>query len=319
MKKTLLPLILALTLGLSASAQNFNFSQSTATYTDLPAPTLISTNVIWDDIAVVVPIGFTFALGNHTFSNVEITSNGVLLFNNGVMDAAVVGYDADLQSLGSTVSTSPIGYEVTGPAGSRIFKAEWKNAGFYDGSGSDNVNVQVWLYEGTNAIETHIGASTIVNPLDIFGSFGGPANGVAPFVDFSTEILSGVFLQGSPAAANPVPLVNSLTYPFLNAPPANGTVYRYTPGVLAVDKEKLAADLSLYPNPATEELHLEGLQAVKGNLTLNVYNTLGKLVLTRQLAPAQRLAINVRALPQGTYLLEMTAGQARTTRQFVKL
>ena len=78
MKKSLLTLILIATLKLGAFAQGYTFTQSLAPYTDLVAPTLITTNSIWDDTSVVVPIGFPFTFGTNTFSNVEITSNGVL-------------------------------------------------------------------------------------------------------------------------------------------------------------------------------------------------------------------------------------------------
>ena len=318
MKKTLLTLILIATLKLGAFAQGYTFTQSLAPYTDLVAPTLITTNSIWDDTSVVVPIGFPFTFGTNTFSNVEITSNGVLLFNQGSIDAAIVAYDADLQYLGTTTTLSPIGYEITGATGSRIFKVEWKNAGFYDGSGSDYVNVQVWISEASNIIETRIGTSNIVNGLDIFGSFGGPANGVAPIIDFTNELLTGVFLQGAPAGATPVTLVNSGTYPFLNAPPANGTVYRYTPTSLGVAENLNKANITVFPNPTAEKLHIEGLQGAKGNITVNVYNALGQVVLTLETAPAQLLPLNVNALAKGTYLLEMISGNERAAKQFVK-
>ena len=319
MKKILLSLIVILTIQFNIQAQSYTFSQRTTTYTDLASPTNLFGTSIWDDTSAIVPIGFPFILGATTFSNVEINSNGVILFNSGSTDAGIIAYDSDLASLGTASSTSPIGYELTGTAGSRIFKVQWKNAGFYDGSGTDFTNFQVWLYEGSNKIETYIGASNFANPADIFGSFGGPANGVATMIDFTNEILSGLFIQGSPGAATTVTLTNSSTYPFLNAPPANGTAYTYVRTTSGLAETLNNIRISVYPNPVTDVLQIDGLSAAKGNKTIKIYDMLGKVVLTQENVAGSHLAINVAGLTKGTYFVEITAGKERAGKQIIKL
>ena len=318
MKKILLSLVFLATLQINAWAQSYSFTQSISPYTDLASPTDLFGTALWDDTSAIVPIGFPFTLGSTVYNNVEINSNGILLFNSAGIDAGILAYDADFASLGSTTSTSPIGYQVSGTAGNRIFMVQWKNAGFYDGTGADFTNVQVWLYEGSNKIETRIGTSSFVNPLDIFGSFGGPANGVATMIDFTNELLTGLFIQGSPGAATSLSLTNSHTYPFLNAPPLSGTVYSFSAVTSGTTEILNNVRLAVYPNPVSEILQIEGFSA-KGNVTVKIYDTLGKVVLTQNKAAEKHLDINVANLTKGTYFVEITAGKERAGKQIIKL
>ena len=318
MKNLTLLVLLFVSIHFHARAQLYTFSQGTAPYSDLVSPTDLFGAALWDDTSKIVPIGFPFMLGTTVYNNVEITSNGSLLFNAAGLDAGILGYDADFASLGTTASTSPIGYLVSGTAGNRIFKAQWKNTGFYDGSGADFANIQVWLYEGSNKIETHIGASSFVNPLDIFGTFGGPANGVAPMIDFTNELLTGMFIQGNPAAATTLLLTNSHTYPFLNAPPVTGTVYTYSFLTSGTAEPFNNLSLAVFPNPVSEVLQLNGLPA-KGNATIKIYDTLGKVVLTQENSGGQSGTIQVAHLPQGPYFVEITSGKERAGKQIIKL
>src|SRR6478609_1597964 len=107
MKKTLLAFVLFAAVQIGAFAQGYTFSQTTATYADLVSPTVVSGTVLWDDSSYTVPVGFPFNYGSGTFNDVEINSNGVLLFNSASTFAAIVAYDADFASLGTSTSTSP--------------------------------------------------------------------------------------------------------------------------------------------------------------------------------------------------------------------
>ncbi|WP_073111238.1 SBBP repeat-containing protein [Hymenobacter daecheongensis] len=61
-----------------------------------------------------------------------------------------------------------------------------------------------------------------------------------------------------------------------------------------------AERISLYPNPAVDELRIGGLEQVTGPLKLTVYTALGKPVLTRMLDTAG-LTLEVRDWQRGTY------------------
>lgn len=319
MKKLLLAFALLVAVQVSAMAQTYSFSQSSGAYADLTGATDLFGSAIWDDTSKTVTIGFPVTLGGVAYSSVEVNSNGVLIFDSGTNFAAVVAYDADMMSLGTATSTSPVSYSVTGTTGSRILKVQWKNAGFYDGTANDFVNVQAWIYEGSNKIETHFGTSNIGNPGNIFGSAGGPANGVATSIDFFTETITGLFVQGNPASATAVPLTASANYPSLSGTPANGAIYTYTvTGGMGVAEALNQVNVSVYPNPVMDELRIAGFEGAKNNVTVNVYDVLGKVVLTQQVKAAAIMPVNVSKLTKGTYFLEIVSGNNRAGKQLIK-
>jgi len=73
-----------------------------------------------------------------------------------------------------------------------------------------------------------------------------------------------------------------------------------------------APQLSLYPNPATEQLHvaLTGLAAPGARLT--VYSVLGQALLTTQLSPASQADVALAGLPTGTYVLRLALPDGST-------
>ncbi len=77
--------------------------------------------------------------------------------------------------------------------------------------------------------------------------------------------------------------------------------------VLASDAFALA-NLSVYPNPATDILNIEGRQALS---EIIVVNLLGQQVL-QQKASAETAQINISALPQATYILMVKAENGAT-------
>jgi hypothetical protein len=319
MKKILLSLLVFAAFQISAFAQNYSFSQTTTTYTDLVSPTVLTGNVVWDDSSFVIPIGFPFQFGGASNTNVEIDANGVLLFMGPTTAAAIVGFDADFVDRGTTTSVSPISYQLSGTAGSRIFKVQWKNVGFFDGVPADFANLQIWMYEGSNKIEVRFGTSALASPSTIFSPATGPASGLATSIDFLNQSLSGIFLQGNPAAATATTVTSTSSFPSLSATPANGTLYVYTVSALGLSKRENQVQISVYPNPVADVLQIEGLAANAGNVTIKIYDALGKVVLTEEKAAAAVIPVNVKDLTKGSYLMEITSGNSRISKQVIKL
>ncbi len=73
------------------------------------------------------------------------------------------------------------------------------------------------------------------------------------------------------------------------------------------------ASVSLYPNPATDRLHV----ATATNGTINVVGIDGRIWLT-QPTNGTTTHIDVSALPQGIYLLQIDSENGRTTERFIK-
>ena len=77
-------------------------------------------------------------------------------------------------------------------------------------------------------------------------------------------------------------------------------------------EEEVAPAVSIYPNPVSETVSIEGLEPAE----VQVYNTLGQMVKTVK----DSHEINMAGLPQGLYLLRIadTEGRSHTARVAVK-
>jgi len=63
-----------------------------------------------------------------------------------------------------------------------------------------------------------------------------------------------------------------------------------------------AAALSIYPNPATQQLHISGGEG----LEVSWHNLLGQAVRRDVLSSGERLLLDVSAMPRGVYWLRVT-------------
>ncbi len=116
-----------------------------------------------------INLGFSFSIFNQSFSQVYITSNGLLTFGG----STTFNTNSDLGQImpfhtqpmvavawndwTTTYSgTDGVYYSTLGNAGSRSFVVEWHNTKAYDEASNSNssaVSFEAVLYEGSNAIE----------------------------------------------------------------------------------------------------------------------------------------------------------------------
>ncbi len=142
------------------------------------------------------PIGFSFNFFGNTYNTVNISSNGNLQFTtnnttytpgslpNTTVTNFIAPFWTDLYvALPATPGYGIIRYWVSGSAPNRIFVCDFTNCGHYN-IGSTPVAYftgQVWMYETTGIVETHLGPitgntstwSTGVNNID--GTIGAAA------------------------------------------------------------------------------------------------------------------------------------------------
>lgn len=242
MKKHLLlffaPVLLMAT---SSFAQfKYNLTVSNATYVPLTGGTSLSGSTLWNGEHYKTPIGFNFKIEDSTITNFSLYSNAFACTDTEGVASGFFISDADLQDRGlPTMGTpvSPIRYQLSGTAGSRIFKMEVYNAGFWDeydiySTNNDSICYQVWYYEGSNIVELHYGPSNVTHASDYFQLAGGqPVVGFIRKVNFDlTTINKMYFLRGNPLS----PVIDSTSSILsvsggLNSYPANGTVYKFTP------------------------------------------------------------------------------------------
>lgn len=77
-------------------------------------------------------------------------------------------------------------------------------------------------------------------------------------------------------------------------------------------KELNLAKTSIYPNPTTDVLRIQG---VEGEAQVQVINANGQIVLTQKL---KGQAVDVRSLPKGAYILTLKNAAGTTAHKFIK-
>ncbi|MBW8049657.1 MAG: T9SS type A sorting domain-containing protein [Cytophagales bacterium] len=290
-----------------------SISSFVSTYTDLAPP---PSDSLYYQIEVTNPTGCTAALSkvlsyNSAKSNIASIDNIALKSLNNPFDQIIVQKSTRQNSvteIQNTLSASPISYQLSGTPGSQILKIEWKNAGFFNEYDSvctadDSVNVQLWLFEGTNDIEIHIGANSISSVS--FGGATGPAVGLKNNV--SPEF---IYLSGDPN--NPV-IVNSANST-TNGSPANGTIYKFTRNPSGISENSNLYDISVFPNPVREYLIIN-----KDNeeLFFAIFDLSGRMVLKNQYSYIDK-KIDLSFLDEGFYYLRINNGNTITYTKIIK-
>ncbi|OSZ78675.1 hypothetical protein CAP35_10620 [Chitinophagaceae bacterium IBVUCB1] len=328
MKQYLTIIAAALTLGYSSvkAQMPYTLTVQNQAYAPLTGATSVNGTKPWTDTSnFSVPIGFNFKMGGKTITRLSLANMATFATDT---TGTISGFDFIGTSLidrgiKGTTSKSPIRYSTTGTAGSRIFKLELFNAGFYDEDATyntlnDSVNLQVWLYEGTDVVELRYGTSKISNYSDYF-FIGGPLVGYSKNVKTESGDFEKIYLlKGNPTVPtiDSVSMPPSMNIPHLSAYPANGTVYRFAPktttgiaGVLEADNIKvfptLCTDKLMVVNKNQQEMQyqiisLSGSVLAKGNIA-NGYNTL-----------------EVSNLPAGMYALTLMDNRGQATYKFAK-
>lgn len=287
----------------SSKAFLYVFQSTTGAYNDISNADYVYSGGAWDDpdIAFASPFPSTNFAGA-TYDSIYMDWGANLIgynFSTG-HEIYIASTSADLMDLGymSNTSLSTISYVTEGTSPSRVFKMEWKNAGFFEGvvSGSttDYTNVQIWLREN-GAIEFHFGSVNLSSALnDTLVTYGELLTGFG--VEDMSGTLSGLhLLQGDPA--NPV-LIDNVDQ--LNAYPASGTVYLFTYPVSINEESTIVLDV--YPNPAVSELRLNADS--DKNYSVRLVDVSGQLV--KQVEMNTSNVLDISDLPRGVYIATLS-------------
>lgn len=297
MKFSYLPIVLLLLLPTLGVAQFYTLNVSVGTYNNLASPISINNGETWDDPIYSVPIDFEFLFFGNPLSNLmldgDIGLGGVLSGQTPGTGAGIVSilgfFDADLIDRGflSNTSESPISYEVDGFPGSRILKLELKNAGFYselfdDNESTDFINIQLWLYEGSNDFEIHFGPNSIEQPDLSYDEEGGPFMYLAREIDIDSYDPAESFLivQGDPTFPELVDLEPGQYPEVLNGTPPDGTIYTFRSAVTNVEEVASDNQVRLFPNPATFEVNLRLDESIQLIDDIQLVNSNGAVVRT---------------------------------------
>lgn len=316
-------MLLSFSFSLQAQGE-YVFSVSNQNYNNLTNPISLNNGELWDDPEFVIPLGFDFQVGPHLFNTIfipEWSVGGVLSSSTndfGILPI-LLPIAQDIIDLGYTIGTSqsPISYKTEGAPGNQIIKIEWNNVGFFeDGTGSDFMNFQLWLYETTNVIEYRYGPSQINNPNGSFEGETGPIVGLLPSIDLEEDSLQqeGYLLSGDPANTtnNVLPPGVLLENPLsVQGAIPNGTVYTFTPQNLSINDFE-NNDFSIYPNP-TKDFFQINTKAEDYNVI--IYNNLGQIM--RCSNPSQGI-YDISNLPFGLYFIQIESLTGKKTKKLIK-
>jgi hypothetical protein len=289
-------------------AQTYRFTKYVAAYQNLTNTTSINNGSIWTPNSVFpVSIGFTFNFMGQDFTVLQLTGDGNIFFDPDQY-YNFTALAAPWTDKGTSTSLSPLSYTVEGNQSSRILKIEFNNVGFYFNQNTDYFNFQIWLYEGSNICEAHIGPNQVNDLSDwvLSGPQCGVKKTIAPKI--------GVSLLHNPA--NPDTIQDPDNHYYLAGTPSNTIVYRFTPiGFTGIDEPVLKkTSLDIYPNPVTDKLYVQSDEELEKAI---VYNMLGERIAEAAIN-AKKGIIETNQLSAGVYLLKLKGRDFERTDRFVK-
>jgi Secretion system C-terminal sorting domain len=296
-------------------------------YEDITEPISISNGEVWDDPQYFANIGFNFQMIDKVFQNVAIVLPGAQVVSADIMEdsVALMGpYMSDIMDAGVLLdsSISPISYAIEGQAGSRIFKLEWKNVGFYNefdagGQMGNRISFQMWLYEGTNVIEYRYGPNSIKDE-SLVHDFGVPFIVLGQGVAINASSWEGLWIIGGTDSA---PEATAWTDPSSNPDIAlfpdfefpSGTVIRFAPTFVNIMEDNKPA-FAIFPNPVNDNLNISWNSS---KAQAQIFDITGKEVSSLILQRGVQ-QINVADLSTGSYVLRVIDGNKVYTHHLIK-
>jgi hypothetical protein len=143
----------------TAFSQPYFYMPALGTYQALSGETVFSSTTPWSPFQTfIVPLGFTFQYMGTNYTSIRVEGSGFTYFDANYYHL-LNPFTVQLRDRGTSTPTSlsPLSYKMEGSAPNRIGKIQWANCSFA-GDTASNVNFQLWLFEGSNHVEVHMGA-----------------------------------------------------------------------------------------------------------------------------------------------------------------
>ena len=336
--KRLLLILLALTpfVGI-AQYKYYTDSSYNQTFSFLTSSTSVNNNQFWDDPEFAIPLGFSFHLFNDTTDTIHISSElgyGAFITTDSFTSSSnsatgIIAHGSDLQDFDTSENSSfsPISYSLSGVSPSRIFKLEWKNAGFYnaidDSTYTDTLNLQLWLYEGSDIIEMRFGNGNYTsNNVLLYDGGPGPWVGLFDSADINFDTRICYFLTDSvntpqlDSAASPYSLPLP---PGMIGNPAAGSVYQFKPvkngGTVGYStlKKTISHEINYFTD--RNELRIDVFNDDRFQYTIQ--DIQGKVIARGKVEKGRKI-IETQLLSKGMYIVNLHSGKENTSFKFVR-
>jgi len=171
-----------------------------------------------------------------------------------------------------------------------------------DNASTDYTNFQLWLYEGSNIIETRFGPNSITQPDLCYEGDPGSFVALIEEVNYFNAFFNGevAFLAGDPNA----PTVASPPY-YYNLPTFVGTipegmVYTFEPTIVSTSDFQIVFD---------------EFNELLTNSNILITNAQGQVVKEFKFTPN---AIDILDMSPGVYFVQIQTASGMTTRKLVK-
>lgn len=308
---------------------DYTFTPSTDLYENLQNPTILTNGVVWDEETFLLPLGFTFYVGNKGFDTVAINANGYLTFVNNVVSetyAAMIFGNVDLQDRGAGTVTakSPISYQIDGNMGSQVVKIQYKNAGFFDGISSDSVSFQVWIYENLDKIEYRFGGVSISNPTLVFQGNTGAICGL--FTANANNLNTGFTLANSAIFPDTAQFtaIDLFNLPSLNDLIPENTVYTFAYNHPVASRILIDPSLAVevLGNPTRDFTTIQMILPQSSMISMEVFDMNGKRLQTKQefcTEGKNKIRLDLSTYTSGMYWCRIKIGQTVITKKLVKI
>lgn len=338
MKRIFLLLALGLSVQTQAQYKYYRDSSFVTTFNYLSGANSVNNGQFWDDDNFTIPVGFWFKFFQDSLNTLYLDASlgsGVALFKAPITISTshvsgIVPHFSDLQDRDTSMSGSfsPISYALSGSAPNRIFKMEWRNAGFFNaidnGVYDDSVSFQLWLHEGSNLIDVVFGPGNYVSPsTDLYDGSAGPRISIFDSINVADLTGKNIYFFTGPHDNPTLDSLDDITAIPVTAcvtgHPASGRVYRFIPYTDPV----IGVGYTTYTETKDHDIrHYAG----SGQLTVDIFTATtwkahildanGRLIQNLTLNPgSQQIAVN--QLPEGMYFMVLENKGKTYTYRFI--
>ncbi|WP_196894482.1 T9SS type A sorting domain-containing protein [Aureivirga marina] len=325
-KKITLTLCLLFTFNLLQAQVDYTFeSVEFYDYAFIHNPISVNNGEIWDNLEYEIPIGFPITINDEEYTSVHLTNYGsggqVFLKNQGNNDEVIIGISLfDLVDRGSNnVSESPISYVLNGAVGNRIFKMQWKNAGFQLPDLADSyINFQLWIHENSGNIQLYYGDVNVSYPELLYNNFNVPITGDAIMlgtVNLVNETINVINVYGdidNPDVHNITQNPDILSFESLIP---NNTLVTFTKNDESIGiEENILDEIKILPNPADNFISLNFDSNKNKIKSVEIYNSLGQKMKEFKTIENQ---IDVSDFPTGNYIVKVLTDKGIKNKKMI--